>query len=34
VLQLARGGQARFDEWTWDTVGNETARVSLRFDLQ
>jgi uncharacterized protein with NRDE domain len=34
VVQLARGGHASFDEWTWDTVGQETARVSLRFDLQ
>jgi uncharacterized protein with NRDE domain len=34
VVQLARGGHASFDEWTWDTAGQETARVSLRFDLQ
>jgi hypothetical protein len=34
VVQFARGGHVLFDEWTWDTVGRETARVSLRFDLQ
>jgi uncharacterized protein with NRDE domain len=34
VVQIDRAGHASFDEWTWDTAGQETARVSVQFELR
>jgi uncharacterized protein with NRDE domain len=33
VVRIDRGGAACFDEWTWDARGEETGRVSLKFQL-
>lgn len=31
LARIAANGQARFDEWSWDSSGRETGRVSERF---
>jgi uncharacterized protein with NRDE domain len=33
VVQVDREGQTRFDEWTWDAAGRETAKVNIQFDI-
>ena len=34
VFRIDRAGIAQFDEWTWDRLGEETARERFRFHLQ
>lgn len=33
VLCVDRGGQVRFDEWTWNLAGVEDSHVSYRFEI-
>jgi uncharacterized protein with NRDE domain len=33
VFRIDRDGRAQFDEWTWDRLGAESERTSLRFDV-
>ncbi|MDP9084116.1 MAG: NRDE family protein, partial [Pseudomonadota bacterium] len=33
VIRVDRRGDAFFDEWTWDTQGENIGRVSLRFAI-
>jgi uncharacterized protein with NRDE domain len=34
IIRIERGGQAYFDEWSWDSEGADAGRSSLRFQLE
>jgi uncharacterized protein with NRDE domain len=33
VIRIDQRGKACFDEWTWDTSGSESGRVSFQFEI-
>ncbi len=34
IIRIEREGRAYFDEWSWDSIGADIGRISLRFDLR
>jgi uncharacterized protein with NRDE domain len=34
VIRIDRARRVGFEEWTWDSTGRETARVSFEFELE
>jgi uncharacterized protein with NRDE domain len=34
IIRIERPGRAYFDEWSWDSEGADSGRVSLRFELE
>ncbi len=34
IIRIDTGGRAYFDEWSWDAVGADIGRTSLRFELE
>jgi uncharacterized protein with NRDE domain len=34
IIRIESGGRAYFDEWSWNPVGSDIGRISLRFELE
>ncbi len=34
IIRIERAGQTYFDEWTWDSAGQDNGRSSLQFERQ
>jgi uncharacterized protein with NRDE domain len=34
IIRIDRRGRAYFDEWSWNSVGADSGRVSLQFELE
>jgi uncharacterized protein with NRDE domain len=34
IIRIERQGRAYFEEWSWDSVGSDSGRTSLQFELE